>query len=279
MKEFKIVKQNGVTEIFDPRKLVDSLQRVGTSESVAEAIVREVESGAFEGMTTNDIYTKAFEILHNAQRRIAARYSVRRAIIELGPTGFPFEKFISHIFSAEGYQTMTDQMMVGECAEHEVDVVAFNDKELIAVEVKFHNELGIKSDLKVALYIKARIDDLKDAEHMIHGEKRKLTNGWLITNTKFTQSAINYALCKNLNLIGWNYPTNRSLEDLIIKYNLYPITCLTSLDAFDRKTLIEKGLVLVSDIQNDPNILKDIGKAPERVQHILDEIAILFSKQ
>jgi len=273
-----VSKANGHKELFDPQKLMLSLVLAGAEHSVAEAIAREVESHAMENMTSNEIFSKAFEILHTAERRIAARYSVRRAIAELGPTGFPFEKFVGDIFLARGYIVLTDQMITGACAEHEVDVVAYSDTELILVEVKFHNEVGIKSDLKVALYVKARMDDLGEVPLLIGGKERMLTAGWLITNTKFTQSALNYALCKNLKLVGWNYPDEGSLEDMINEYNLYPITCLASLDHFDRVTLIGKGVVLVTDIIKNPDVLKDLNISDERIEHVMNEITILFPK-
>lgn len=277
-KRIRVIKLNGQTEIFDPSKIISSLTRAGAEKGAAEAIVREVESKAYDGMTTADIFAKAFEMLHSAEKRIAARYSVRRAIGELGPTGFPFEKFVADIFKAEGYAVLTDQILKGACAEHEIDVVAYNDAELIAVEVKYHNENGLKSDLKVALYVKARIDDLKEVPLLVAGKERQLTDALLVTNTKFTQSAIGYAMCKNLKLIGWNYPSTEGLEDLIVKYGLYPITCLVSLGMSDKKALLDHGYLLVSDVRDKPDILVECGVDKDRITHIQDEITILFSK-
>ena len=53
------------------------------------------------------------------------------------------------IFKAEGYTTIIDQLVQGKCVEHEVDVVAWMEKELIMVEAKFHTDFNLKSDLKI----------------------------------------------------------------------------------------------------------------------------------
>ena len=96
-----------------------------------------------------------------------------------------------------------------------MDGVAWNEEKLIMVEAKFHNELGIKSDLKVALYVKARMDDLKGSVFNYGGKDRKLSEGWLVTNTKFSSTAIHYGVCQNLVMIGWNYPEKGNLQDMI----------------------------------------------------------------
>ena len=62
--------------------------------------------------------------------------------------------------------------------------------------MKFHNELGMKSDLKVALYVKARVDDLK--KHKAERGERPIDEGWIITNTKFSKMAVQYANCNGM---------------------------------------------------------------------------------
>ncbi len=277
MSTIQVVKADGKKELFNEQKLATSLVQAGAAQSVSEAIAREVLSKATDGITTHHIYQNALDIAHYAEQRVAARYSVRRAIAELGPTGFPFEQYVSKIFQSRGYTVLTDQILKGACAEHEVDVVAYTDTELIVVEVKFHHEVGLKTDLKVALYVKARHDDLKQVPHMIGGKERTCTDGWLVTNTKFTQSAIGYALCENLKLVGWNYPVKGNLEDLIEDHNLYPVTCLSTLESVQKNDLITSGVVLVSQIKDDPSVLSKYNIQPEQQQHIKDEITILFS--
>ncbi|MBX4189454.1 restriction endonuclease [Candidatus Parcubacteria bacterium] len=214
-KQIIIVKANGKHEAFDEEKLRSSLLRAGGEPEDAQTVIEHVREKLHDGMSTHDIYSHAFSTLHHLHAPVAKRYSVRRAIMNLGPTGFLFEDLVAAILKDKGFETMTRQTVLGGCVPHEVDVVAWNEKKLMMVEAKFHNELGTKSDLKVALYVKARVDDLKDNVFSYGGKERKVTDGWLVTNTKFSSTAIHYGVCQNLVMIGWNYPEKGNLQDLI----------------------------------------------------------------
>src|SRR3990167_6783794 len=113
-------------------------------------------------------------------------------------------------------------------------------KKLLMAELKFHNQIGEKSDLKVALYVKARFDDLS-AQYFDYGRRRQLDEGWLITNTKFSSNAIRYGLCAKVAMIGWSYPAKGNLQDLIEDAHLHPITCLTSLTITEKQNLLQNG--------------------------------------
>ena len=270
-----VVKSNGESEVFNPTKLVASLLRAGAGESQANSILSHIQNELVSGITTNDIYRHAFDLLRHNSKPIAARYSMKRAISELGPNGFPFEKFLAEIFKAHGYQAATDQVVQGGCVEHEVDVVAWKGDELVMVEAKFHNEPGIKSDLKVALYVKARYDDLKSEKFEYGGKKRKITTFQLFTNTKFTDHAIRYAECKGLSLVGWNYPRKGNLEDLVTESNLHPLTSLVTLSRTEKRTLLDAGLVLCKDIVAHKESLASYGIDKQKIQPLLEEIAHL----
>ncbi len=270
-----VVKANGEREAFDESKLRQSLMRAGASEQNAELITAEVIGELPNEVRTVDIYKKAFEHLHKMQLPAAKRYILKRAVMDLGPSGFPFEKFVAEILNRKGFETRTDVMMMGECVAHEVDVVAWNEKDLIVIEAKFHNELGVKSDLKVALYVKARVDDLQGALFDYGGKKRKVTEGWLVTNTKFTTTAERYAECRKLILIGWNYPEKGNLHDLIIETHTLPITCLAQLNQTQKRSLLEQGIVFCDSLLAKPELLKSVGLKDDKIEHILHEIKAL----
>lgn len=269
-----IIKATGEREGFDSQKLRDSLDRAKASSETINKIVEHIENELEDGVSTKDIYHHAFRLLKREEKLAAVRYSLRRAIMGLGPTGFPFEQFIAEIFRAKGFETQTDFVARGRCADHEIDVVAWNDSKLIMTEAKFHNELGIKSDLKVVLYIKARWDDLM-GEMFNFGRKRKLDDGWLVTNTKFSESAINYARCKNMKLVGWNYPERGNLQDLIEETHLHPITCLTSINPSDEKLLMEAGIVLSKQAKENPDVVKQTGLSDEKISKMMEEIDLI----
>jgi hypothetical protein len=271
-----VQKSSGVVEPFNALKLRGSLARSGASEQTIDAIVARIEDDMVDGVKTSAIYSRAFSLLKQLSRTVASRYSIRRAVMELGPNGFPFEQFIAEILKVKGYETATDQIVLGKCVDHEMDVVAWKEKELIMVEAKFHNQTGFKSDIKTALYIKARFEDLTETEFEYGGKHRKMTEGWLVTNTKFTEHAIRYGECNNLKLIGWNYPKGGNLEDLINETHLHPLTCLTSLSTKDKQTLLKNGFVLCRDIENKTDALKSFGIDSRKIPVIFEEIQTLY---
>jgi hypothetical protein len=274
-KEIFITKADGSKEKFDVNKLKTSLLRAGTPEKVVEDVISHVTSELSDGMTTREIYKHAFEMLHKDDRPIAIKYSLKRAVLELGPSGFPFEKFVAEIFKAQGFMAETGKIVKGFCVEHEIDVVAWNDQKLLMVEAKFHNEPGIKSDLKVVLYVKARFDDLRKMTFK-YGRERELDEAWLVTNTKFSKTALDYGSCQGgLVMVGWNYPPNGNLHDMILSSKLHPITCLTTLNGREKKSILEQGYVLCKSVVESPTILTSAGLSEQKVKKVIEEVESL----
>jgi len=267
-----IVKADGKHESFDSEKLRFSLLNSGASKEATDEVVDHLVLSLHSGMTTTEIYRHAFEILTKISKPVARSYSLRRAVMDLGPSGFPFEDFVAEVLRAKGLECVTRQTVLGGCVPHEVDVVAYNEKKLIMIEAKFHNGLGTKSDLKVVLYIKARFDDLKDNVYNYGGKDRRITDAWLVTNTKFSSTAIHYGVCKDMTLIGWNYPEEGNLQDMIEEERLHPVTCLTTLSSDEKKKLLASGIVLCSNIRNKPEVLRQLLGQDFDADAVLTEI-------
>lgn len=253
-----VVKSNGERERFSFEKLRNSLKHSGAKPELAEEVSGHIEREVVNGMTTDEIYRHAFSILHSKERVTAVRYSLRRSLLALGPTGFPFEKFIAEVYKRKGFSVLTDQTVQGKCIDHEMDVVMWNSEKLMMVEAKYHHELAYKCDVKVVLYVKARFDDLYNAEFS-YGSRKKLDEGWLITNTKFTEKAVQYAECSGVRLLGWNYPAKGNLHHLIEETGLHPVTCLTTLSEGQKRTLMEQGIVLCESIRSEKAKLRSLG--------------------
>ena len=271
-----IIKSDGTKQLFEEEKLVTSLKRVGAPQEAIEEIVEEVEKNMRDGMTTEEIYRTAFNLLRRHSHHTAVKYSIRRALIELGPDGFPFEKFVAKVFQFWGYQTITDQTVLGKCITHEVDVVAWNTEKLVMVEAKFHHELNIKSDSKVALYIEARREDLAGTDFDYGGIKRKISEFWLVTNTKFTDQAITYGECNGLKMLGWNYPAHDNLHEIIEKNALHPITCVTTLTHQQKKDLIGRNILTCTDLIREPQVLDQVGVKGEDAKKVVEEAQIII---
>jgi len=273
VREVRITKGNGNRELFDEGKLRQSLLRARATILVTDAIVETITKEIRSGMTTEDIYRRAMQLLNEKQHPAALTYSIRRSVLNLGPTGFPFEVYVAELLAAQGYKTRTGQMLKGHCIEHEVDVMAWNEENLLLAEVKFHNDLNMKSDTKVALYVKARFDDLAGGTFRIEGKDRKLTRGLLVTNTKFTQNAKMYAHCVNtFDIISWDYPEKGNLYDMIEETGLHPMTCLPNLSEQDKQELLRRGILHCKTLKEHPAVMKDIGVSTETITTIVEDI-------
>lgn len=267
-------KSDGSEEPFDPRKLLASLVQAKAPPEVAEEIVQTLARTVKPGATTGQIFRAAWKMLAKRSRPVASRYSVRRSILELGPTGFPFERFLAQLYRADGYETQVGAMLYGACVSHEVDVVAWKASEVLSVEAKFHNDLGFKTDTKVVLYVKARVEDLQTHRHAIGGKQRDISRGVVATNTKFTETAEDYASCVGLELLSWETPRGDNLYDRMGRHGVFPITCLTTLTAREKRTLVEAGLVDTKSAKERRTeleaVLRDKARAAVAVEEIAD---------
>ncbi|MFA5998086.1 MAG: hypothetical protein WC814_01740 [Candidatus Paceibacterota bacterium] len=267
-----IIKADGSKETFDPSRLAMSLQMAGAGEHTAQRIAETITGTIVPGATSKEIYARAFALLRREARPLAARYALRRALFELGPTGHPFEDFISHLFRAEGWQVETRKIIRGKCVSHEVDFYASHPGEntFLAAELKYHNDPGYKTDVKVALYVKSRFDDIFACDP--RARACPIDRGILVTNTKFTSDAIAYAECAGVELLGWSYPANDSLFMRMGRAKVYPVTALTGLSHAEKRLLIEHGVIAVDEILKNRSSLDILHLSSERVGELLAEI-------
>jgi len=272
LEQIKVQKSDGSLELFNSAKLKSSLTKAGASEAVANRVVEKIVADLADEVKTSSIYHRAFRLLSAENKPTASKYSLKRALMEMGPSGFPFEHLISEIFKMKGYTTRVDVILKGYCAEHEIDIIAENKKEFIICEAKFHNHSGIKSDLKVALYVEARYRDLIKSNFGNGGLDGRATQSWLITNTKFTKNSILFGQCTGLTMVGWSFPDYGSLQDLIEELKLHPITVLTSLSNSEKRELFDKGFVLCKNIQENKPALSEIGLTQGRINEVINEI-------
>lgn len=267
----KITKADGTQEFFKIEKLRRSLRRAGAEPSEINEILQEVEQTLYDGIKTQEIYRHAFTLLRQNQPPVAARYSLRRALFNLGPTGFPFEVFLGRLFTEDGYKTRTGIIIAGKCAEHEIDVAAYKEDHSFVAEAKFHARPGVKSDLQVAMYSYARLLDLQEAR-ICSEDVCGVKEFWLITNTKFTSTAQNYGNCVGLNMLSWDYPKNNNLHDRIQRAGVYPVTVLQSINASQKETLIARGMILCRDIIENPHALRHLHLSKKKHEALMSEV-------
>ena len=242
----EIKKSDGLYEKFNPEKLCSSIKRAGAPAGIADSICGMVSQKVKPGVTSSNIFREALRHLVKEDLDIAVRYSLKRGINSLGPAGFLFEQYVEAVLRAYGYKTRRNLMMKGKGVIHEIDVLAEKGNQTYLIEAKYRNEEGIRTHIDEVMYAEARVRDINNNEQ--NKKKNKQYLPWLVTNTKFTETAIKYAQTYNLDLTGWTYPKGKSLEDMVIAKKIYPVTVIPSMNKIVLEVLSKNGMILAQDL-------------------------------
>lgn len=270
----EVIKHSGERADFSIEKLKSSLRKSGAEEALVNEISNNVRDELYQGISTKEIYNRAFALLKKEKKGYASKYKLKKAIYELGPTGFPFEKFIAALLFYSGYKVKTGQFLQGKCVLHEVDVVARKNDQFIVVECKFHSDEGRNCNVKIPLYIHSRYRDILN-NYNDKNEAEKPTEGWVVTNTRFTEDALQYGKCAGLYLLSWDYPIGNGIKERIDRLGLYPITASTLMSQREKQFLLSRDIVLCKQLINDDFYLDHLGISENRQARILEEIKIL----
>ncbi|OBX27319.1 ATP cone domain-containing protein [Gelidibacter algens] len=269
-----IIKSSGEKVKFSLDKLRASLGKSGADKHTVSDIIEQVQKELYHGISTKEIYNRAFALLKKKGSYLASKYKLKKAIYELGPTGYPFERFISAILRYSGYDTHVSEIVQGQCVSHEIDVIATKNGNTTLIECKFHSEEGRNCNVKVPLYIASRFKDVK-----IHWNSKPhetvLDVGWVVTNTRFTEDALQYGNCIGLYLLSWDYPKHDGLRNRIDRLGLYPITVSTLLTKREKQFLLSRDVVLCRDLIDDVFFLDHLGISESRKSKIKNEIKML----
>jgi len=266
-----VLKASGDKESFSEEKVIKSIHRASIPAEIQPYVVAHVKSKLYDNISSREIFHHINEFLEKSpQPFMKSRYSLKQAIMALGPTGYPFEDYLGKIMQNQNFLVKTRIILAGKCVTHEIDVIAEKHTALptkIMIEAKFHNDVGIHTNVHVPMYTKARFDDVK--------EKHGFTESWLVTNTKATVDSIAYAGCVGLKIITWGYPEGESLRDIVEKHHLFPITSLTSLSSEQKQHLLAKDIVLCRDICSDHSILNSLNLSFESKQKVISEVEFI----
>jgi hypothetical protein len=243
-----VIKSSGMSEVFDKQKLADSLMRSGAPPEVAMDIADKVEKKISPLADTKTIYRMAKKYLRRYNKASGIKYSLKKALYALGPAGYHFEQYVARILRGHGYSAETNLMMEGFCVNHEVDVLGSREDEHFVIECKYHGTAGKPTDVKIALYVHSRFEDIRKACELKKGHGAKVHKGWLITNTRCTSDAIKYGECTGLMITSWKYPAAESLEKMIETKKLYPVTILPSASKRHLAALFKNEFILARDI-------------------------------
>ncbi len=270
----KVLKASGETQAFNEEKIVESSTRAGASKELAEETLLEVKKGLKKDTPTEKIYNDVLVCLRNKDTRVAARYSLKRAIMRLGPAGYIFERYIGAILTQYGYTTVTGVVVKGNCISHEIDLIAKKDGVHILGEAKYHNRPGVHSGAKDALYSWARFQDIKKQMEAIETPQAEKHESWLITNTRVSKDVKDYAECVGMKILSWRYPKDKGLEHYIEEKGLYPITIIPSLQYKELERLSKHKTIFAIDLlsYDTEKLARVAGMNRKKAQQVLDEI-------
>jgi len=237
-----VTKFNGEKELYSEEKAYNSAKRAGASNDLAEKIVKNLN--VYNGIKTSEISEKIRKALKKENKKAALRFNLKKAIKQLGPTGFPFEKYVAEIFREQGFDSETNLFIPGKCCIHEVDFTAKRNNLFYIGECKYRNLPASKVEIKDALANYARFLDILNKKSFNNLDVKSI----LVTNNKFTSEAIKYSKCVGVELLGWRYPKDRGLEYLIEKDRLYPITILPSFKNYMVDIFSSKGIMMAKDV-------------------------------
>lgn len=270
-----VIKANGQQERFKHGKLFRSLLNSGLKRSIAISVANQVKKQLQRKpiVSSFEIFDLIQRILKADHRPTANRYNLKRALFELGPTGFPFEALIRRLFHKLNYDEVSGgEILQGKCVSHEVDLIASNSNNIEWGECKFHQLQGTVCDLKTILYVYARYLDLFE-----NSKDSRQKSMWLITNTRFSQEAKQFAECRGIQLLGWDYPEKRGLQTLLPKNDIIPITTIASLSNKQKDSLIQEGVITTADFLLLPPHATFEGLSKHAIERVKREILDSFS--
>ena len=274
-----VVKFSGEVEPFNPETFKHSILKSGATLAQVNQLFARLEDQIFDGISTQQLYTLAFNELYQLKSSFAARYSLKKALRDLGPEGYFFEEWVGKLFTQLGYKTLTSKTLQGNAVTHEIDVVAVKDNILNLCECKFRNDVDAKISVTTPMYFLSRFNDVKNTDFDFFGLTLKPALGWVITNAYFTKDAIAFGEYYGIKLLSWNFPEGNAIKDVVDNTRFYPITCLTTLTDYEKKFLLNQNMVLVNDICKNPEILYQFSFTQKNADKILREAKELVSSE
>jgi len=241
-----VTKADGSKQVFDKQKVFRTCLRLRATQQAAQSVADRIEAKARSGIATKEILQMIFRYMKEYRPEVRYITDLREAIALMRPQP-DFEKYVALLLKEQGYSVETNQLIRGKCVEHEVDVVARKNNECIYVEVKHHFQHHTFTGIGVFLEAWASYVDLlqgfEEAKNSFHFNKVMV-----VCNTKISDHAKQYATCKGILYTGWNYPAGNSMEDMIQKKSLYPITFLKSLDRRIEAKLGDAGVITLRQL-------------------------------
>ncbi len=226
--------------------------KMGADNYIANEVTERIEKKLFQGITTQMILQQIFTYMREYRPGVSHLFDLKQGISLMEPKP-EFELFIQFLLAHTGFEVAPNQVLKGKCGEHEVDGIAKKDGVTYFVEVKHHFSYHTLTGLDESRIAWAVLEDVTDA-FTAGLTSLKIDRAVIVTNTRYSDHAIQYGKCKNLIQIGWTSPEHFGLREAIEKNQLYPLSCLRGVSVEVRLRLVDSGIVLIKQLLNQDRL-------------------------
>ncbi len=242
--------------------------RMGASRVEAEEIVEKIENRIYDGISTAKVLQMIFHFIHRFNPRASRLYDLRRGL-SLMNSKPEFEKFVQILLSNAGFEVDPNKILRGKCIEHEVDAIARKDGIIYFVEAKHHYNYHAFTGLDESRIARALLEDVTEG-FSLGLTDLKIDRAMIVTNTKYSEQALQYGSCRNILQIGWSTPANLGLRDLIREKKLYPLSCIRGLKADTRMKLVDSDVVLLNQLVDGDS--DELARKTKLSREVIDNI-------
>ncbi len=244
---------------------------MGANPEVAIQVAQEIENILYEGITTREILQTIFKLMGQHKPAVKHLFDLKQGISLMEPKP-EFEVFVRVVLAHSGFQVKPNLILKGLCGEHEVDAIAVKDGLTYLVEAKHHSNYHALTGLDESRIARAIMEDVTEG-YTSGATEIKIDRAIIVTNTKYSEHAINYGHCRDILQVGWASPEGFGLRDIVEKYKLYPLSCLRGISTETRARLVEAGIVLIKQLleQDYLYVERKIGLSHQTVLSIMEK--------
>jgi len=266
-----VTKADGSKQLFDREKIVQTCQRIGANPKVAVQVAQEIENNIYEGITTREVLQTIFKLVGQHKPAVKHLFDLKQGISLMEPKP-EFEVFVRVLLAHNGFQVKPNAILRGLCGEHEVDAIATKDGLTYLVEAKHHSNYHALTGLDESRIARAIIEDVTDG-YTNGGAEIRIDRAMIVTNTRYSEHAVNYGRCRGILQVGWASPEGLGLRDMVEKHKLVPLSCLRGISTDTRLRLVEAGIVLIKQLleQDSYYLERRIGLSHKTVLSIIEK--------
>jgi hypothetical protein len=252
---------------------------MGANKSDAEDIADKIERRIYNGIPTTKVLQMIFQFMRKYKPYAHRLFDLRKGLILMNSKP-EFEMFVQVLLRQMGFEVSGNHVLKGKCVNHEVDAVAVKNAVTYLVEAKHHLNYHHFTGLDESRIARAVLEDVTEA-YKVGMSDLKIDRAMIVTNTKYSEHAMQYGTCRNILQIGWSTPKSINLRDIIRENNLYPLSCVKDLKTETRTKLVNSGVILIKQLIDEDAITlaENTGLPKEILTRIKEKIApVSFSR-